>query len=116
MGHQQLLDYAIRFVRGRSQHGLIAGACYLHDEDYKQFVPLVDAEIAKEGKVNVTAEMKRDSMLGGFMGLFMGAFTYREARPVPPAVANPPAVKGVAKPQQVAPIDPATGVKQPAGR
>ena len=35
MGHQQTLDYAIRFVAGRSHHGLIAGACYLHDEDYK---------------------------------------------------------------------------------
>jgi hypothetical protein len=35
MGHQQTLDYAIRFVAGGSQHGLIAGACYLHDEDYK---------------------------------------------------------------------------------
>ena len=28
----------------------------LHDADYKQFVPLVDAEIAKEGKVNVLAQ------------------------------------------------------------
>src|SRR5580704_9599581 len=28
----------------------------LHDEDYKAFVPLVDAEIAKEGKVNVLAQ------------------------------------------------------------
>jgi hypothetical protein len=27
----------------------------LHDADYKTFVPLVDAEIAKEGKVNVLA-------------------------------------------------------------
>lgn len=35
MGHQQTLDYALRFVAGRSQHGLVAGACYLHDEDYK---------------------------------------------------------------------------------
>lgn len=35
MGHQQLLDYAIRFVNGKSQHALIAGACYLHDESYK---------------------------------------------------------------------------------
>ena len=33
-GHQQTLDYAVRFVRGKSQHGLIAGSCYLHDEDY----------------------------------------------------------------------------------
>lgn len=37
MGHQQLLDYALRFVRGKSQHGLVAGACYLHDEEYKGF-------------------------------------------------------------------------------
>lgn len=40
MGHQQTLDYALRFVRDRdgsprSQHALVAGACYLHDEDYK---------------------------------------------------------------------------------
>jgi hypothetical protein len=28
----------------------------LHDEDYKKFTPLVDAEIAKEGKVNVLAQ------------------------------------------------------------
>lgn len=35
MGHQQTLDYTIRFVGGHSQHGLVAGACYLHDEDYK---------------------------------------------------------------------------------
>jgi hypothetical protein len=35
MGHVQTLDYAVRYVAGRSQHGLVAGACYLHDEDYK---------------------------------------------------------------------------------
>ena len=28
----------------------------LHDEDYKIFVPLVDAELAKQGKVNVLAQ------------------------------------------------------------
>lgn len=28
----------------------------LHDADYQQFVPLVDAEIAKDGKVNVLAQ------------------------------------------------------------
>jgi hypothetical protein len=28
----------------------------LHDEDYKTFTPLVDAEIAKEGKVNLLAQ------------------------------------------------------------
>jgi hypothetical protein len=28
----------------------------LHDEDYKKFVPLVDAEIAKDDKVNVLAQ------------------------------------------------------------
>lgn len=35
MGHQQTLDYAIRFVGQKSHHGLVAGACYLHDEEYK---------------------------------------------------------------------------------
>jgi hypothetical protein len=28
----------------------------LHDEDYKKFVPVVDSEIAKEGKINVLAQ------------------------------------------------------------
>lgn len=36
MGHQQTLDYAVRFLsNGQQQCGLIAGAAYLHDEDYK---------------------------------------------------------------------------------
>jgi len=35
MGHQQTLDYAIRFVAGKSHHGLVCGAAYLHDEEYK---------------------------------------------------------------------------------
>jgi len=34
-GHQQTLDYAVRFLaNGAQQFGLVAGACYLHDEDY----------------------------------------------------------------------------------
>ena len=36
-GHQQVLEYAIRFVKGKGQHALIAGACYLHDEDYRGY-------------------------------------------------------------------------------
>jgi hypothetical protein len=35
MGHQQTLTMGMRYVKGRSQHGLVAGACYLHDENYK---------------------------------------------------------------------------------
>jgi len=35
MGHQQTYDPSVRFVNGQMQRGLIAGACYLHDEDYK---------------------------------------------------------------------------------
>jgi hypothetical protein len=34
MGHQQTYDIAVRFVGGRAQRALIAGCCYLHDEDY----------------------------------------------------------------------------------
>lgn len=38
MGHQQTLDYAVRFLSsGQQQFGLVAGACYLHDEDYKGY-------------------------------------------------------------------------------
>lgn len=35
MGHQQTLDVAVRFVDGQQQWGVVAGACYLHDEGYK---------------------------------------------------------------------------------
>jgi hypothetical protein len=34
-GHQQTLMYGFRYVSETSQHGLVAGSCYLHDEDYK---------------------------------------------------------------------------------
>jgi hypothetical protein len=34
-GHLQTLMYGLRFVAGKSQHGLVAGACYLHSEEYK---------------------------------------------------------------------------------
>lgn len=37
MGHQQILDYGLRFVNGQSQHALVAGAAYLHTEDYKGY-------------------------------------------------------------------------------
>ena len=35
MGHQQQLLYGMRYVDNKPQHGLVAGACYLHDENYK---------------------------------------------------------------------------------
>lgn len=35
MGHQQTYITAVRYVGDARQRGLIAGACYLHDEDYK---------------------------------------------------------------------------------
>lgn len=39
MGHQQTLQVGARYVHGPNgpmqQRGLVAGACYLHDEDYK---------------------------------------------------------------------------------
>lgn len=34
-GHQQTLLHAQRYVAGRSQHGLVAGAFYLHEEAYR---------------------------------------------------------------------------------
>lgn len=38
MGHQQTLDYAVRFLsNGQQQFGLVAGACYLHSEGYKSW-------------------------------------------------------------------------------
>lgn len=39
MGHVQTLDTGVRFIHGPNgpvqQRGLVAGACYLHNEDYK---------------------------------------------------------------------------------
>lgn len=34
MGHQQGLGIGMRYVNGRQHVGLVAGSCYLHDEDY----------------------------------------------------------------------------------
>lgn len=34
-GHTQTLIHGIRYVGDKQQHGLVAGAAYLHDEDYK---------------------------------------------------------------------------------
>lgn len=40
-GHVQTLDSATRFIHGpdgpQQQRGLVVGACYLHDEDYKGY-------------------------------------------------------------------------------
>lgn len=33
-GHQQGLMYGLRQVAGTRHHGLVAGSCYLHEEDY----------------------------------------------------------------------------------
>lgn len=35
MGHQQTLLHGTRYVGDQQQHGIVAGACYLHEEDYK---------------------------------------------------------------------------------
>lgn len=35
MGHRQVYEVAARYVGSRMHRALIAGACYLHDEDYK---------------------------------------------------------------------------------
>lgn len=37
MGHQQTFDPAVRYVDTKQHRGLIAGACYLHDEEYKGY-------------------------------------------------------------------------------
>jgi len=34
-GHTQTLDHGVRYVGDQQQHGLVAGSCYLHDEDFK---------------------------------------------------------------------------------
>jgi hypothetical protein len=38
MGHQQILQYGMRYLNsGKCHHGLVAGAFYMHDEDYMSF-------------------------------------------------------------------------------
>jgi hypothetical protein len=38
VGHKQTLDVATRFtIDGKQQWGIVAGACYQHDEDYKGY-------------------------------------------------------------------------------
>jgi hypothetical protein len=34
-GHTQTCDHGMRYVGNRQQHGIVAGACYLHQEEYK---------------------------------------------------------------------------------
>ena len=34
-GHLQTLIHSIRYIGDQQQHGLVAGSCYLHNEDYK---------------------------------------------------------------------------------
>lgn len=34
-GHQQTLDFALRPTIAGMHHGLVAGSCYLHDEEYR---------------------------------------------------------------------------------
>lgn len=34
-GHQQTLLYGVRYAGGRRMHGLVAGACYMHHEEYR---------------------------------------------------------------------------------
>jgi hypothetical protein len=47
----------IEMLSGLPAHSLgFKASGKLQDADYKKFVPLVDAEIAKEGKVNVLAQ------------------------------------------------------------
>jgi hypothetical protein len=36
-GHQQVYESSVRFVAGKAQRAVIAGAYYLHDEDYKGY-------------------------------------------------------------------------------
>ena len=51
------IDIMIQILTGLPAHTVgfrLSGK--LHDEDYKKFTPLVDAEIAKDSKVNVLAE------------------------------------------------------------
>ena len=49
MGHQQTLMYSIRFVAGKSQHGLVAGSCLIPSHKVLtadlRYIPLGDLEV-----------------------------------------------------------------------
>jgi hypothetical protein len=36
-GHTQTCDHGMRYVGNRQQHGIVAGSCYLHFEDFKGY-------------------------------------------------------------------------------
>lgn len=80
MGHQQTLDTAIRYLpSGRQQRALIAGACYLHDEDYKgqqgnaHWRGVLLCHNVHDGEYDIT-EVSLDYLCRRYEGVSVGEF------------------------------------------
>lgn len=78
-GHRQVYETAVRFVAGRAQRAIIAGAFYLHDEDYKGYQGnahwrglLVFHEV-KDGAFDVM-EVSIDYLCRKYEGVGVGEF------------------------------------------
>lgn len=83
MGHQQTYDIAVRFVNGKKQRALIAGACYLHNEDYKGFQGnahwrgIVVCNEVKDGAYDLM-EVSLDYLCRRYEGKSLSAFKNRK--------------------------------------
>lgn len=79
-GHEQAFRYATRHLsNGIEQHGLVAGACYLHDEDYKgpqgnyHFRGIVVMNEVRGGSYDLM-RVSLDFLCRKFEGMPLGAF------------------------------------------
>lgn len=82
MGHQQTYDIACRFVNGRAHRALVAGACYLHDEDYKgpqgnaHWRGVIVCHEVQEGDYNLM-EVSLDYLCRRYEGIPLAEFAAR---------------------------------------
>jgi len=86
MGHQQTFLYGMRYVNGdrsgncpHSQHGLVAGSCYLHEENYKgpqgnaHFRGIVIKHQVFDGSYDIQ-QMSLDSLCRRYEGMSLERF------------------------------------------
>lgn len=82
MGHQQGLLTAQRYVGGQQQRALIAGSCYLHDEDYLgpqgnyQWRGIVVCNNVNDGAYDIM-EVSLDYLCERYEGMTLDAFKER---------------------------------------
>lgn len=82
MGHQQTFLSGVRYVGNRRQRGLIAGSCYLHDEEYKgpqgnhHWRGVLVCHEVREGEYDLM-EVSLDYLCRRYEGVSLERFTAR---------------------------------------